>query len=118
MFNHQPDGEFDKLLEGSRSDGGDSVKDCNIHLFKYANFDSKASPCTHPLFESIFTHMFSFLVKTQEMMIESGKESKLLDFVENVLSSLTMKAFVEQCEASFQSIFSCERVNFMLIDRV
>jgi len=51
------------------------------------------------------------------MLVDAGHEKKILNFVENVMSSLSMRRYAEECERQFASIFNCERVNMILVDR-
>lgn len=51
------------------------------------------------------------------MLVDAGHEKKILSFVENVMSSLSMRRYTEECEIEFASIFNCERVNMILVDR-
>ena len=53
----------------------------------------------------------------QVMLEDSGNEKKILAFIESVMSSLSMRRYTEECERQFKSIFNCERVNMILVDR-
>ena len=51
------------------------------------------------------------------MLEDTGHEKLILSFVEDVLSSLSMRRYNDECEKYLASIFKCERVNMTLIDR-